>query len=217
MNLKRNKTGRARGFTVIEMLVVIVGIAVMGFIILPMLPRRKVRYSRATCQNNLKQVGLAFHVWEGDFDNHYPMTLPTNIGGTMEWDAGSNMYRHFQVMGPQINNPKILICPNDNRNAAADFTNFNNSNLSYFVGLDADETRPAMILSGDRNLVKNGTPVRPGLVTITTSNKLSWNNNMHKRAGNVGLANGSVRPVDGNGLQKLLEQTGTNMNRLAVP
>ena len=216
MNLKQNKTDTARGFTVIEMLVVVVGIAVMGFIILPVLARRKARSSRASCQNNVKQIGLAFRVWEGDFDDHYPMTLSTNKGGTMEWGAGSNMYRHFQVMGPWINNPKILLCPYDNRTPVDDFSNLSNSNLSFFVGLDADETRPRMILTGDRNLVKNGAS-GAGLMTITTNDKLDWTAAMHNRAGNIGLADGSVTQVDGAGLQQLIQQSGTNMNRLAVP
>ena len=145
------------------------------------------------------------------------MSVSTNDGGSMEWGGSGNMYRHFQVMADLLKTPKILICPADKRQAATDFTNFNNSNLSYFVGLDADEARPAMILSGDRNLMTNGSPVRSGLVTITTNDKLSWNSNMHERAGDMGLADASVQQVDDAALQKYFQQSGTNINRLAVP
>ena len=40
---------------------------------------------------------------------------------------------------------------------------------------------------------------------------------MHKFCGNVALADGSVQMVDNTQLQKLLQWTGTNVNRLAMP
>jgi D-aminopeptidase len=102
--------------------------------------------------------------------------------------------------------------PKDN-----DFANLSNSNLSYFVGLNADETFPTMILSGDRNLVTNGTDVVPGLVIVTTQTTVGWSAKMHNLAGNFGLADGSVQQGTGAGLQTYFSRTGTNINRLAVP
>jgi prepilin-type processing-associated H-X9-DG protein len=135
----------------------------------------------------------------------------------MESAAGSNLFRHFIVMTGEINNPRLLVCPADTRKAAPDFQHFSNLNLSYFVGLDTDETRPSMWLTGDRNLVTNGVPVVPGLVVLGQGNKVGWSQTMHKGAGNIGLADGSVQQASDGSLPGLLQKTGTNVNRLAVP
>ena len=68
-------------------------------------------------------------------------------------------------MSNELNSPKVLACPSDGKSKATSFYPpgsvsgaFNQKDhLSYFAGLDAQETRPQTILSGDRNLVKTGT------------------------------------------------------------
>ncbi len=145
------------------------------------------------------------------------MCVPTNQHGSMEYSAGSGMFHHYQVMSNEINNPKILVCPSDKRKEAADFEKINNSNLSYFVGLDADEQFPSFILSGDRNLMTNGVAVGPGLVAITSNQPVAWSKQMHNLCGNIGLADGSVQQTSSASLASLFQQTHTNVTRLAVP
>jgi hypothetical protein len=55
--------------------------------------------------------------------------------------------------------PKLVVCPSDDRNAAATFTNttgtgpyFSANTLSYFVGVGANDVYPQAIAGGDRNL-----------------------------------------------------------------
>ncbi|HXC97873.1 MAG TPA: H-X9-DG-CTERM domain-containing protein [Verrucomicrobiae bacterium] len=131
-------------------------------------------------------------------------------------------------MSNELASPKILLCPYDDRQLApaivlanggtvSDFANLSNSNISYFIELDADETSPAMLLSGDRNLVTNGADVVPGLVVLGTNSAMGWSAKMHNGKGNILLADGSVQRTTPSSLQTLLSNTGTNMNRLAVP
>jgi hypothetical protein len=181
------------------------------------LNRAKTTSNRAWCSNFLKEVGFACREWEGDHDDKNPMSVSITNGGSMEWLAGTNMFKHFQIMSNEISSPFVLACPSDDRKPANDFATLSNSNISYFVGLDADETLPAMILAGDRNLVTNGVEVVPGLVVITPNTTVGWSGKMHKFAGNFGLADGSVQQSTSAVLQTYFSRTGTNVNRLAVP
>jgi prepilin-type N-terminal cleavage/methylation domain-containing protein len=208
----RNASKGFRALTLIELLVVLAVIAILFLLVdTGPLSRDKDKAMQAACQNNLKQVGIAFRTWEGDYSNRYPMSVSIDNGGSMEWLAGTNMFWHFRVMSNELNVPRVLTCPADERDPAQGFATLSNNNISYFVGLDSDETLPALWLAGDRNLVTNGVSVIPGLVVITTNETVGWSSKMHKGKGNMLSADGSVM------LQRNITNPGTNVNRLAVP
>jgi competence protein ComGC len=115
-----------QGFTLVGLLVIIAVIAILAAILLPALASAKRKAQRINCVNNLKQDGLAFRIWEGDNGDKYPMAVSTNKGGTMEYAEDGNAFRHFQVMSNELSTPKILICPADDRTAAASFARLKN-------------------------------------------------------------------------------------------
>ena len=120
-------------------------------------------------------------------------------------------------MSNELATPIVLICPADVRPRAKDFgSTLSNTNISYFVGVDADDSRPQMLLSGDRNII-GGTKMANGIVEITTNQLVGWSSEMHNGVGNIGVADGSVQTVTVTGLAKLLQQTGLATNRLAIP
>ena len=62
--------------------------------------------------------------------------------------------RQFSIASKELVSTKILLCPNDvqRRVPASDFTTIARTNISYALGIEADEKRPGNILAMDRNL-----------------------------------------------------------------
>ena len=197
---------------------VIVLLLVVAALLLPALAKAKIR-GGPNCVNNLKQIGLAYRIWAGDNNGKYPMQVSVTNGGTMELANGRNAWINLFVMSNELSTPKLLYCPADNNHVrATNFTtDFNNSKISYFVGLDANTNSPQVFLSGDDNFAIGGVPVKSGLLELSTNAPISWTAARHKFVGNIGLADGSVQMVSNSGLTNLLHQTGLATNRLAIP
>lgn len=203
-------------FTFVGLLIIIAIIAILAALLLPALARAKQRAQRINCVSNLKQVGLAFRIWGGDHDDKFPMAVPASEDGTLEWVAGGNAFRHFQVMSNELNATKILVCPADTRQPARNFELLGNENLSYFVGLDAVDTAPTMLLSGDRNLTNGLSPVRT-VLSLRPDRPAGWTERMHRDEGNIGFVDGSVRTLTTPELRTALRRTGDSTNRIALP
>jgi prepilin-type processing-associated H-X9-DG protein len=205
-------------FTLVEMLVIIAIIAVLGLVFYPRYLNEKEKAQRISCTGRLKNVGLSFRIWAGDNTNLNPMQISREFGGTKEFIATGETFRHFEVMSNELNTPKILVCPTDRqRMAATGFTpTLNNGNISYFVGIDAEDVVPGSFLAGDRNIL-GGTVIGTNLLEFSSTNGVGWGPGFHKGQGNVGLADGSVQGFSSSNLRNGLMNTGLATNRLAMP
>jgi prepilin-type N-terminal cleavage/methylation domain-containing protein/prepilin-type processing-associated H-X9-DG protein len=162
------------------------------------------------------------------------------VARTGVWTVGQptpaiqGVWGMFIVMSNELNTPKILSCPSEggqshNASAAAlvqatvfapvaagGGTTFQNDyNVSYFVGVDANDTSPGMFLTGDHNLGFNanqGTKVAQfisaGTNATWTANAIGWQDNNHSKQGNVGLADGSVQGFSTTAFRQGLNNTG---------
>jgi prepilin-type processing-associated H-X9-DG protein len=216
----QHSRAHCHAFALAELLILIAVVAILAGLLLPALAKAKSKAIRTQCVNNLKQVGLAYRIWGGDNSDKYPMQVSTNKGGSLEYVAGGNAVRHFLCMSNDLGTPRILACPADEeRKPAKTFHRLSNANVSYFVGIDADENIPYRFLSGDRNLTANGVELATGLVSVKSSDRLGWTGALHQNAGNIGFADGSVMTLTAASpqLQQRLRDTGTNVNVLTVP
>ncbi len=221
----------AEAFTLIELLIVVVSLGILAAILLPALARSRIHPSRINCANNLKQVAISFRTWALDNNEKFPMQVSVTNGGTMELVNSGLVFPHFLVMSNELSTPKILICPEDENPARTEATTFgslpgdatpqipftNDNNVSYFVGVDADQSQPAMPLSGDSNLAINGVPTTPGLHQIWSDGAVAWVKPWHDNGGNICFADGSVQRVSPPDLGLFFSQTGVATNRLALP
>jgi len=85
------KKNSISGFTLIELLVVIAIIAILAAILLPALSSAKEKATRVTCVNHMHQMGEAFAMYAGDFNDKIPTNhlLDTATAGT---DASYDAY-----------------------------------------------------------------------------------------------------------------------------
>ena len=208
---------RNQALTKIEVLVIVAVLAVLAALFLPALAAAKRKSSRIGCMGNIKQIGIAFRIWEGDHGDKYPMAVSVTNGGAMELVATGNVVAYFQVLSNELSTPKILLCPNDTlRLWATNFSTLKNSNISYFVNPDAVETYPQMILDGDDNLQIDGRPVQPGILTLWANSHIGWTKDRHHGAGNIGFADGHAEQVTSHGLNATIAGSIAT-NRLVIP
>jgi hypothetical protein len=136
-------------------------------------------------------------------------------------------------MSNELSTPKVLVCPADTFHTTA-ATNFGTSpggtgdyslaKTSFFIGSDAIESDPQMLLFGDCNIgaqggvVSGGTPASTRFTAasqITTTSIANmaggwaWTIDTHNKVGNLTLADGSVQQVSITGLKQAM-QNATN-------
>jgi prepilin-type processing-associated H-X9-DG protein len=180
-------------------------------------------------------------------------TIAASANSSAAANAAVVEYAVFGVMSNELSTPKIVACPSDERSPHSNFTMsvtgnagaqvaqaatsgsttdpgpayFNNFKLSYFLGVNAQDSNPQMILAGDRNIqgYLGNTTTPPNINGYGNQNSCeyamgtnwgtgtvtfpAWSpSKMHQSKGNLLLVDGSVQQLDSVHLRQQLSATG---------
>jgi prepilin-type processing-associated H-X9-DG protein/prepilin-type N-terminal cleavage/methylation domain-containing protein len=95
---------RRRGMTLVELVVVIVILNVLLAILFPVFARSRERCcGRSSCQQNIRQIGLALKQYLSDYDESFPIIAAVN-SETIGWADG---------VQPYVRNTQLFQCPQD--------------------------------------------------------------------------------------------------------
>lgn len=182
---------RRAGFTLIELLVVIAVIAVLIALLLPAVQQAREAARRASCRNNLKQIGLALHNYISSFQCLPPgSTSQIDYGVWNSNPAQYHLHSWASLILPQLDQANLYNQVNYNisalnpQNAAAASQKITAYRCVSFTGLDYSQD-PSYVALSPRYAIRNYVAI--GATTV---------GNLWKQPDGAIYARSTTRPTD---------------------
>lgn len=120
----RSELGPCSAFTLLELLVVLLVLALLACSLVPLRARTYQDSNTVQCVNNLRQLMLAWKMYSDDYQgklcpNRLDTTQPNWVKGFMDFSANSNNTNIYNLigsgalLGPYLNSPTYFKCPAD--------------------------------------------------------------------------------------------------------
>lgn len=156
MSRIRNGLWRRKGFTLVELLVVVAIIAMLAALLIPGVRIGLEESRRSSCRNNLKQIGAALTIYADDHKGWLVFkdgrTTPNYDGGVLKNEAPFS--QHVRLLNTQgyVTDGKVWVCPSDRYEGdnlerkvtvttnMAQFNSFGNCSYMYVCGYNVNST-----------------------------------------------------------------------------
>mgnify|MGYP002411549292 CR=1 FL=1 len=197
MSIRR---GSRRGFTLIELLVVIAIIAILAAILFPVFAKAREKARAASCQSNLKQLGLSVMQYTQDWDERYPTG---DVGG--DWVVATKGLNWASAIEPYNKSRQIYRCPSDGSTLASSYL-YNNRGMTRVTLASVDEPARRLLIADGQSQNQDAANAR---TNAATNGGLNCDHNLwfrswrlfaqdrkiprHTEGGNICYADGHVK------------------------
>jgi len=159
---------KGKGFTLVELLVVISVIALLMGILVPALGKARIAASRTYCRSNLRQIGIAFRAY---LDDNRDIMPPACRFPWLNPDPNDPDYKPpiTKFLLPLLKQPEVFRCKADIQHKYYERVGTSYEYNSFLGGTAISASRPAKEGVKEKNInvmsdfdAFHGTPGRPG-------------------------------------------------------